>query len=158
MKKFAVEIKWGIIFALTGLIWMLFEKSMGWHDDNIAQHPSFTLFFFPIAVIIYILALSDKRKSLGGVMTWKQGFITGIIIGFVISVLAPITQYITHTYISPDYFTNIINYSLENPQGASEDQLRSYFTLGNYIKMAMIQAPIAGAVTSAVISIFLKTE
>lgn len=158
MKKYSIEIKWGVIFAVIGLLWMLFEKSMGWHGEHIADHQSYTLFFFPIAVLIYVLALKDKRKSLGGEMTWKQGFISGIIIGFIIAILAPITQFITHKYISPDYFNNIISYAIENPQGATEEQLKSYFTLGNYIKMAMIQAPIAGAITSAIIAIFLKTK
>jgi hypothetical protein len=158
MRKFSIEIKWGVIFSIVGLLWMFFEKSMGWHGEKIADHQSYTLFFFPIAVLIYIIALIEKRKSLDGKMSWKEGFISGILIGFVISMLAPLTQYITHNLISPDYFDNIINYAIQNPQGASEDQLKSYFTLGNYIKMAMIQAPIAGAITSAIISLFLKTN
>jgi hypothetical protein len=156
MTKYKIELKWGVIFAIIGLIWMYFEKSMGWHSTHIDKHATYTLFFFPIAVLLYIFALREKKVSLGGSMTWKQGFISGIIIGFIVAILSPLTQYITHTIISPDYFTNIIQYAIENPQGATEEDLRSFFNLGNYIKMAMMQAPIAGAITAGIISLFLR--
>ncbi len=38
MKKYATEIKWGLIFTIVALLWMVFERLMGWHGENIAQH------------------------------------------------------------------------------------------------------------------------
>ena len=37
MKKYSLEIKWGVIFAISTLVWIYFEKAMGWHDELIAQ-------------------------------------------------------------------------------------------------------------------------
>jgi hypothetical protein len=32
MKKFRIEVKWGILFFLSGLAWMALEKNLGWHS------------------------------------------------------------------------------------------------------------------------------
>ena len=61
MSKFRIEIKWAIIFALATLLWMAFEKSMGWHDVLIEKHAIYTNFFAIIAIAVYVLALLDKR-------------------------------------------------------------------------------------------------
>ncbi|RMF26699.1 MAG: DUF4199 domain-containing protein, partial [Bacteroidetes bacterium] len=31
MNKYATEIKWGGIFTVASLLWLLLEKSLGWH-------------------------------------------------------------------------------------------------------------------------------
>ena len=113
MKNFKTEIKWAIIFALIGLLWMFFEKAMGWHGENIADHPKYTMLFMIPAILVYVLALRDKKKSLGGQMTWKQGFISGLVIGGIVALLTPLTTYITHAFITPDYFENAIAYGVE---------------------------------------------
>ena len=75
MKKYTTEIKWGLIFTIVALLWMVFERLMGWHGGNIARHATLTNLFAIPAIIIYVLALLDKRNNdLGGIMTWGQGF------------------------------------------------------------------------------------
>ena len=107
MKKYSIEIRWGIIFFLIGLLWMYFEKAMGWHDELIGKHETYTNFFAIIAILIYVFALLDKRKSYyGGKMTYKEGLISGLIISVVVALLTPFSQWITNTYITPDYFEN----------------------------------------------------
>ena len=75
MKKFAIEIKWGVIFTIISLIWVFLEKSLGWHDEHIAQHAIYTNLFAIVAIVVYVLALIDKRKNFyQGKMNWSQGF------------------------------------------------------------------------------------
>ena len=88
MKKYAVELKWGILFSLFSIVWMILEKTVGLHDRYIDKQAIYTNLFAIVAFIIYFLALIDKKKRFyNGKMTWKQGFISGIALSFVISLL-----------------------------------------------------------------------
>ena len=158
MKKYAIEIKWGVIFVVVALLWMYFEKLMGWHGENIASHAMFTNFFAVIAILIYVLALRDKRKNgLGGYMTWKQGFISGMIITLVVTIFSPLSQYITHKIISPEYFPNVIDYVVETGN-MTREMAEQHFTIGNYIVQSTIFGIVVGAITSAVVALFLKKK
>lgn len=158
MKKFSIEIKWGIIFSLISLLWMFMEKGLGWHDENIAQHAIYTNLFAVVAIVLYILALLDKRKNFyNGKMTWSQGFISGIIISIVVAVLSPLAQYVTHEFITPDYFSNAIEYSVES--GAmTREAAEEYFNLTSYIIQSFFFALVVGVVTSAIIAFFVKKK
>ncbi len=158
MKKIGIEIKWGILFAVIQLLWMLGERLAGLHDENIAMHAWVTNFFAIVAIAVYVVALIDKRKNgFGGKMTWKQGFISGLIITAVITILTPLTQYITSTVISPDHFENMINYTVENGI-KSREEAEAYFNLKSYMIQSIIFAPVVGVVTSAIVAIFVKKK
>ncbi|SDR69851.1 DUF4199 domain-containing protein [Christiangramia echinicola] len=156
MKKYSIEIKWGIIFSLVSLVWMFLEKGLGWHDENIAQHAIYTNFFAIIAIALYVLALLDKRKNyFNGTMTWTQGFISGIVISIVVAILSPLAQYVTHEFITPDYFDNVIAYSVES--GAmTQEAAEEYFNLTSYIIQSFFFALVVGVVTSAIVAYFVK--
>lgn len=156
MKKYATEIKWALIFCAAALAWMVFEKAMGWHGPKIEQHPYMTNIFGIVAIVVYVLALREKRQKLGGQMTWKQGFMSGLIISIIVALLSPLTQWVTHTLISPEYFTNAIAYSVEVDYHDSREAAAEYFNLQSYIMQSGIGAVIMGVVTSAVAAIFLK--
>ncbi|WP_371134663.1 DUF4199 domain-containing protein [Algoriphagus sp.] len=158
MKSIKIEIKWGILFVLVGLIWMVFEKAMGWHDVHIDKHETYTLFMAPIAISIYVFALLDKKRNFfGGKMSYKQGFIAGLIITLVVFLLSPLSQYITSTYITPDYFNNAIDYSVSS--GKMERQAaEDYFNLQSYMMQSMIGAAIMGLITAAIVAFFVRTK
>ena len=158
MKKYTTEIKWGVIFVIVALLWMYFEKLMGWHGENIASHAMFTNFFAILAILIYVFALLDKRKNdYGGYMTWKQGFISGLIITAVVTIFTPLSQYITHVVISPEYFPNVINYVVETGQ-MTRDVAEQQFNMGSYIVQSLIFGIVIGAITSAVVALFVKKK
>ncbi|WP_026935475.1 DUF4199 domain-containing protein [Christiangramia echinicola] len=158
MKKYSIEIKWGIIFSLVSLVWMFLEKGLGWHDENIAQHAIYTNFFAIIAIALYVLALLDKRKNyFNGTMTWTQGFISGIVISIVVAILSPLAQYVTHEFITPDYFDNVIAYSVES--GAmTQEAAEEYFNLTSYVIQSFFFALVVGVVTSAIVAYFVKKK
>lgn len=158
MKKFSIEIKWGIIFSVVSLLWMFLEKGLGWHDENIAQHAIYTNIFAIVAILLYVFALLDKRKNFyNGKMTWTQGFVSGIIISVVVAILSPLAQYITHEFITPDYFTNVIDYSVES--GAmTREAAEEYFNLKSYIIQSFFFALVVGVVTSAIVAFFVRRK
>lgn len=156
MKKYAIEIKWGVIFVAVMLLWMLFEKLMGWHDMYIDQHAVYTNLFAIPATLLYVLALLDKRKHYyDGTMTWKQGFLTGLIVSVVVMVLSPLAQWITHFVITPEYLPNIIDHSVSTGKMTLE-QAERYFTFSNYLWQSTVAALVMGAVTAAIVAIFTR--
>ncbi|MET6989424.1 DUF4199 domain-containing protein [Sediminicola arcticus] len=158
MKKYSLEIKWGIIFAISSLVWVYFEKVMGWHDELIAQQLIYTNLFAIVAIAIFVLALKEKRKKdLGGKMSWKQGFIGGIIISIVVAILTPLTQYIGSMWIAPDFFPNIISYMVETGK-MTQAGAENYFNLKSYMIQGTFGALTMGVVTSAVVALFLKKQ
>ncbi|MBZ9728842.1 DUF4199 domain-containing protein [Salegentibacter sp. JZCK2] len=158
MKNYQIEIKWGVIFFAASLLWMYFEKLMGWHDVLIAKHPIYTNFFGLIAIAIYLFAIHDKRKNFfRGKMSWKQGFVSGVILSIVIALLSPIGQLITHFLISPDFFENAVESSVARNAMKLEDA-KAYFNLSSYIVQSIAGALMFGVVTSAIAALILKKE
>lgn len=157
MGNLKIEIKWALIFTIVSLGWMFFEKAMGWHGPKIEQHPIFTNLFAIVAIVMYVLALRDKKQSLGGEMTWKQGFISGVIISLIIMLLTPLSQWITHEFITPEYFTNARAYAVEHDLMTAE-AAEQYFGMKNYMIQSAIFAPVVGIITSAIVAIFVRSK
>lgn len=158
MNKYRIEIKWAIIFSVSMILWMLGEKLFGLHDEHIAQHAFYTNFFAVVAIGIYLLALYDKRKNYhNGTMSWKEGFISGLIITAGIVILSPFVQLLINEFIAPDYFTNISRYSIESGE-MTEEQAELYFNPKNYIMQSMVWAGITGIITSAIAALLLRRK
>jgi len=156
MKKYSIDIKWGFIFIAVTLLWMLLERLLGFHNQHIDKHAIVTNFFFLPAIAVYIYGLLDKRRNFyDGEMTYLQGLYAGLIITIVVSIFAPLTQYITSKIISPDYFTNVIKYSIESGK-MTQIQAEQYFNLKSYITQTTIFTPIMGIATSVVVAIFTR--
>lgn len=156
MKKYSIEFKWAFIFILATLVWMMIEKAAGLHDEHIDKHAIYTSIFAIPAIAIYVLALLEKRKKdFGGTMSWKQGFLSGMIITLVVTFLNPLVQWLIHSLITPEFFQNAIEHSVES--GAlSRPEAEAYFTVGGYIIQGMLGAFVLGVLTSAAVAFFVK--
>ena len=159
MKKYLTktEFKWAAIFFVASLLWMAFEKLMGWHGPKIHLHPYLTNLFAIVAIALYVFSLRDKRKALGGRMTWKDGFFSGTVITLILTILAPLGQLITHKWITPEYFPDVINYAVEH-EHMKREEMEAYFNLKSYMMQATIGTLGMGIVTSAIVSIFVKRK
>lgn len=158
MKKFGIEIKWGVLFIIITLLWMFGEKVAGLHDENIEKHYIVTNFFALIAIAVYVIALLDKRKNyFEGKMNWLQGFISGLIVTLVVAILTPLSQYITNAIISPGYFQNMIEYSIETGK-LTREAAEANFNMKSYIIQSSIFAPVVGIITSAIVALFVKKK
>jgi hypothetical protein len=159
MKNLKIEIKWAIVFSVIGLLWMLLEKLVGLHSTHIDKHMYLTNLFAIPAIILMVLTLKDKKKNFyAGKMTYKQGLISGIILSVFIALLSPLTQWITSTIITPEYFPNVIAYSVEIGYHKSIEDAEAYFNLKNYIVQSTIGALIMGIITTAIAMIFIRTK
>ena len=152
-----LEIKWGVIFSLMTILWMILEKMMGWHDEHIDQHETMTNFVAIPAILVYILALIEKRKSLGGLMSWKEGFFSGLGISVIVALLAPLVQLLVYYVISPGYFQTVIEYAVSE-QGKNREEMEAYFNIQSYLWQSAVGAIFMGAMTSALVALFVKKK
>ena len=113
MKNYRIEIKWAMVFVLMTLSWIVIEKLSGMYTTNIDKHAIVTNIIAMPAITVYVLALLDKRRNYyHGAMTYKQGFVTGLIITLIVTAFSPLTQVIVNEVIAPEYFPNMIAYTV----------------------------------------------
>ena len=137
---------------------MAIEKALGWHNEKIADHATLTNIFAIPAIAIYVFAMLDKRKNYyHGRMTYKEAFLAGLIITLIVALFSPLTQYITSTLITPDYFSNVIEYAVSSGTMTQPDA-EAYFNLKSYMVQSLIGAAIMGIITSAVVALFTQTK
>ena len=135
---------------------MLLEKSFGWHDELIEWHPYLTMIYIIPASLVFIIGLIDKRdNALNGHMTWRQGFISGLIISVIIAILSPLNMWISFEYITPDYFDNVIEYSVSTNEMTLE-AAQNYFNYNSYVLQSAGAALFMGIITSAIVAAFVK--
>lgn len=159
MRNFYIETKWAILFTIMGLIWMFLEKISGLHSTYIHLHLYLTNLYAIPAIIMMVLALKDKKKNFyGGQMNYKQGFISGLILSIGIALLAPVSQWIISTIITPEYFSNVISYSVETGYYKTIEEAQGYFNVENYILQSTIAALLMGIITTAIAMIFIRTK
>ena len=143
---------------IATLLWMILEKSAGLHDEYIHNHPLYTNVFVVVAIAVYVMALRDKKKNhYHGVMSWTQGFLSGVIISLVVAILSPATNYIAFTFITPDFFENAINYATSRGT-LTREAAAMLFNLKSYIIQGAFGAISMGVVTSAVVAYFIQTR
>ena len=158
MKKIAIELKWGITFFAAILLWTVFEKMVGLHGTHIDKHMVFTNLFAIPAILIYVLALLEKRrKDYGNHMNWLQGFISGLIITLVVALLSPLGQVLTHNNLSPEYFDNVIAYAVKKGE-MTQVEAEGFFNLKSYIYISVKGALMMGLVTSAIVALFVRKK
>ncbi len=159
MNNRKIEIKWAILFSLMTLLWMTLEKLSGLHGKYIDYHLYLTNLFAIPAIWFMVLALKNKKKNFyHGIITYKQGLISGIILSVIIAIISPLTQWITSFLISPEYFPNVIKRSVELGYYPTTAEAEANFNYKNYAIQGAVGALIMGIVTTAVAMIFIRTK
>jgi hypothetical protein len=158
MNNWKIEIKWALIFIIVTLLWMLFEKLLGLHDVHIDKHATYTNFVAIPAILVYVLALLDKKKNFyDGYMPFKQAFMCGMVLTLIVTLFTPLTQYIISNFISPDFFENAKSYAVSQGK-LTESEASDYFNLRTYILIGAIGTLIMGTVTSFLVAIFVRSK
>lgn len=155
MHRYRIELKWALVFFVMMLAWMLLERMLGWHGRHIDRHATLTNLVAIPATAVYVLALLEKRRSLGGFMSYGEGVVSGLIITLFVTILSPISQTLVATVITPDFFQNMIDYSVAEGK-LSRTAAESYFNLMSYIRQGLMGAPLMGVLTSLVVALFVK--
>lgn len=158
MKSVKIELKWAIIFTVMSMLWIVLERLVGLHDVYIENHPVFTNLIAIPAILIYVLALRDKKHNFfNGVITYKQVFISGLILSLMIALLAPLSTYVSVEYLSPDYFENMITYSVDSKSMTLEEATK-YFNTSSYMLQSVIFAVLMGVITTLIVGLFIRSK
>ncbi len=158
VKDYSIEVKWACIFSVMVLVWMYIEKLTGLHDEYIGKQAFFTNFIIIPAMLIYVLAILDKRERFyNGRMTYIQGFKSGAAITVMVAILSPMVEYITFTITTPEYFPNAINFTVSNGW-LKKDIAEASFNLRAFQIEAAIDILILGLLASTVISLFTRKK
>jgi hypothetical protein len=158
MSKFSIEIKWGVIFSAASIAWMIVEKSLGYHDNHIGLEPLFSNIFGIFAFAIFFFGiLEEKKRIYKNNMTWTQGFISGVYLAFFCTAFCPVAQYIVYTFVSPDFFKNMVNYRVLHHEQTRE-KAEAVFNLGSYIAQAVSFTMSMGVLTAAIVALLLRTK
>ncbi len=158
MKKISIEIKWAILYSIMSILWMFLEKIVGLHEIHIDKQPIYTNLYAIPAIIIYFQALKNKKKvTYINNITWKEGFVSGIILSFIIAIFSPLIQYISLSIISPEFFINAIKNSVEKKY-MSQSVAESYFNIKSYIIQGFFSTLSMGTITGAIIAILIQTK
>ena len=158
MEKFKIEIKWAILFTVFFIIWTLLEKTLGFHDTNIKNQLIISYFYTIPMIAMYIFEHSDKNKnSYHNTINFSQGFVSGCYFSLFICILSPMAQYICFELISPNYFTNAIQYVVASKVMTLENAT-NYFSLKSYIIQGAFSGLSFGIITSAIVAYFLQTK
>lgn len=153
MNKYSVEIKWSLIYGVIYLLWMMLEKTLGFHSVKVLQEPLFNLLFIPISFIIYLLALREKKKVVfKNEIEWKEGFASGIVLSFLTTVISTTVVYLTFSFISPTFFETAIDMS-KNKEVAEFN-----FNLPVFVKNNIFDKLSFGVVFTAIISYIIKSK
>ena len=156
MKTYKFEIKWAIVFALMTIVWMLIEKLAGLHDQHIENHAFYTKLLSIPALIVFILAMMDKRKNFYfNVFSFKKAFNMGIVLTSMIVVLIPIIYLIVLKVISPDYLTNASEYAISSGN-MNEMEARNYFDFNSILLFGIITSLFSGLIISALAALITK--
>jgi hypothetical protein len=162
MKTYSIEIKWALRFTILTLAWAIGEKYVGLHDVYIDKYALYTNLFAIPAILLYALALIEKKKYFfDGTMTWSQGFISGVVLSFIIALFTPITQYIIYSSITPHFFDTIIEYKTKSPlitHHLSVEIAKKYFNMQTYMIQNSFSALSCGIVTGALVSLFVRNK
>ena len=157
MKKFAIEIKWGIRYAFLWILWLFIEKSTGYYEAKIADYVWYSLLFTFVTIFVYYVAIKEKKNDFfKGEMSWKQGCVTGIFLTIVMAILTPVCQIIFHKAIAPEFFPNMIEHSVSI--GKSREMAENYFNLTSFTLQNVFSTLSLGVVLSAIVALILQTK
>jgi hypothetical protein len=71
--------------------------------------------------------------------------------------LSPLAQYITHNYITPEFFVKVKDYSVTNKL-MTVNAVNDYYNINNYMMQAALSSLLGGTLISAIVAIFMRRK
>lgn len=151
------EVKWILILWVVTLAWHLIEKWMGWTSDKIEVHALYTNIYDVVLLVVLGIGIYDVKLKTTGEWNWMKGFTSGMMIGGGLAMLSPVTQYFVHTFISPEFFPNIIELAVAKGY-LTQEAAEAQFNLMAYIFQNFIGTLIIITIFSALLGLVFKSK
>jgi len=150
------ELKYAVIFVAASFLWNCLEFAVGLQGKHIDIHPYFvTTFFIVLTGLVYYLAITEKRGSLLGRITFLKAFVSGMLLTSFILILNPISLYIFSTFVNTDFYTAFIQHDVLTGK-YSPQEANDYYNLKNFIVQGTIYRFIMGLVATIIVSLIVK--
>lgn len=157
MKQFSVEFRWAFTFLLAQTLWIMFEKTLGFHDEKIQYQPLFSLLFNFILLAIYILAIRDKKqKTYNNQMTWQEGFTSGLMLTLIIALFTIMTEYTKHNVISP-YFLDDMKSLILAEKRMTLEQANNAFSFSKTLSNTIFFTISVGVLITSIVAWVMKS-
>ncbi len=154
------EIKWGVVWPTSMFLFLCFEYYAG-----LQQPPNLewgvivdSIGGLGLPLLVFFLGLRQKRdQDFDGTMSWKDGFVSGLLITAVALPLSLLLVWAFLTFVNPAYFDTMIDYSVATGYSTEEDA-RAYFSMKSYLTQTAIGTALFGVVLSAIFAFLYKTK
>ena len=162
--KTKLEIRYGILFALIVIVYVMLEHFLGLNTSNhqMGQYTRFGGVLVPILGIFF--GLNAKCKELGSLST-KQGIRSGFIIALIQTSLTTLWFLIYPNFINPEFYSTMLEFEREKmiAQGLSQTEvtekletLKTMFSVPVQPIFQMIVGVIYGVFFAWVFSLFFR--
>lgn len=160
MKNFSIEIKWALRFTLLVLAWAIGEKAIGLHDEYIENYGMYSLLFAFPAFMFYYLAIIEKKKYFyNNSITFRQGFISTIVLSAMIALVNPAAQYVIYKSVTPHFFDNMIAYKISSKNyPMTMENAKLLFNLNIYMLESTFTGLSKGLIAGAIISMMIRNK
>jgi len=159
MEKYTIEIKWALILVVLLLLWTLLERLLGFHDRYLHKHPLFTLVFYLVTIVVYVFAMLDKRANFcDETITYANCFITGFIMTLIFTLFRPLSQWLISSIISPDFFKNMIEYTVDSRIYKNTAEAQAEFNFKNYATKSTISDFVIGLIITLIVGAFIQNN
>lgn len=136
-------IKWGLIISIVSFLWIILEKNLGYHTRLIADKQSFSWLLIPLILALYYFAFRETKNKLNDEQSIILEYLkTGLVIGLITMIFAPISMWLMSKYISPDFFSNAITEGVRI--GEDRTKLESEYNLRSSILRSGLAAIVLG--------------
>jgi hypothetical protein len=157
LQKIRLELRYAMLITLLMLLWLALEFMVGLHDAYIQYHPYVTMFAILIPVVCSRMALREKQELHNGKLPFKSALRTGMLITAFSAALAVPSQLIFHYLINPDFFDNMIKYSVQHGKQNME-QATMYFNLTSYMVQSVIGTLVLGTIINFIMAWRMRTD
>ena len=101
------ELRYGLIAGFITLIWMAIGYWLKWNETETGKYaPLLSLIILVVA--IYVTILFKREKDKGGVISFKEAFIAGLSVSFMVGILVGLFLMAYTSYINPGLVDQII--------------------------------------------------
>lgn len=109
----------------------------------ISEKGSFSWLLIPVTLLLYYFAFREVKRKLREEQSIILEYLkTGLTIGLITMIFAPISMWLMSTYISPDFFSNAITEGVRI--GEDRTKLESEFSLRSFILRSALAAIVLG--------------
>jgi hypothetical protein len=161
--KMMLELRYAILLTLLTLLWLAVEFMVGLQDKYAGLHLAATILAFIIPVVVYRLAIKEKREQLNGRITFRQALQAGLLITALSAVFVIPEQLIFHTLINPDFFDSMIHQAVLRASQTNKDvnearaAAEMYFNLKSYVIESVLVTLLAGSIIAFAAALRMQT-